>query len=195
MITRSSHYIVEQSDRLLLFLFATTGVITVACVTGLPSATCYALADTYTIALLTLGVLFIVELLLGVFMAILKGITNVQSKSRTQPTSGEIGVSVIVIVLLTISLWLSVVLANSGYGNIRLAINYCFLEKSQTKDNLHDRIPLYRDPLSHPFTKLGYEPTGGRHLVRLRMTSWRSSCTIDADRAAEEGNSSGVAHR
>ena len=44
-------YIVEQWNRVMLFALGVVGLISAACVSGLPSATCYALADAYTITL------------------------------------------------------------------------------------------------------------------------------------------------
>jgi hypothetical protein len=89
-------------------------------------------------------------------MVILKGL-NVRAKLANEATTSEVLVWFAVIALSAICLWLLVVLANNGYANIRLAINHCFLETPQQKekDNLHDKINLYRDPFT-----LGYEPTG-----------------------------------
>ena len=62
-LTRDYQFAVIQIKRALFFLIAFTGLIGAACVTGIPSITCYALADAYTIALRNLGALFFFEFL------------------------------------------------------------------------------------------------------------------------------------
>jgi hypothetical protein len=137
-------------------MFVTTGLIAGACLSGLPSATCYALADAYTIGFLTLGSLFVLELLLGILIPFLKGLTNALTIPTDYLKVSEIMVGLGVIVLLVTSVWFLVVLADTGYGNIRRAINQCFLEHPQEKDkdSLYKRIPLYNRnlPFSHPYT-------------------------------------------
>jgi hypothetical protein len=48
-------YLIDLLNRFLLFALAFIGLVSAGCIAGLPSTTCYTLADAYTIALENIG--------------------------------------------------------------------------------------------------------------------------------------------
>jgi hypothetical protein len=64
-------FFVTQIRRGVIFLIAFTGLMGAACVNGIPSINCSALADAYTLALGNLGALFLIEVC---FIVIIVGV-------------------------------------------------------------------------------------------------------------------------
>jgi hypothetical protein len=56
--------LVDLCNRFTLFVLAFVGLVSAACIAGLPSTTCYALADAYTIALENIGHMIVFAILL-----------------------------------------------------------------------------------------------------------------------------------
>jgi hypothetical protein len=137
----------ERINRVMLGVLVSTGLIGAACLNGLPSTTCYALADAYAIALHTTG--FIFGLVFGVFFAIACLEEEPWISDQYKDTLrfkvvheivifGVFGLGFICLSFITLT-------ASTGAVNIRLAIDHCYL--SNGKNVLHDKIPLFRDPI------------------------------------------------
>jgi hypothetical protein len=134
----------EICKRGLLYVLAFFGIIAVGCLSGLPSATCFALEDAYTIALtfiggLTGGITIIAYLGIYAFeQAIKRG--KISSKWDTFAfgcgLAGPILAFIIAIFLLT----------DRGVKNIGTAIEHCRLSEAARQD----KIPLYRSVVGGP---------------------------------------------
>jgi hypothetical protein len=141
-----SQYCATQLNRLFLLLLVATGLIGAALLNGLPSITCYALADAYKIAIVILGMLFIFELVGVIALGINNGLGNYP---RTYKIAGGF-VDVIIFICIFFCVALIYLLVDLGSRNIQLALDHCLL--GDTPQKQHDRIPLYRDP-NHPDTR------------------------------------------
>lgn len=127
----------------MLFALAVIGLIGAACVSGLPSATCYALADAYVTILerLTSSTIYIIIIGFGGIMVlnmIIKGGETHELMKRSTLTLAFMGF------LLAIFLLPVIFLLSDGISNVRLAINHCLEGTAEDQHNLHDRIPLHR---------------------------------------------------
>jgi hypothetical protein len=84
-----SQYIGERLNRLMLLLTGATGLIGAAFLNGLPSITCYALAEAYKISIAILGVLFILELIGIVALEILQVWRKYRGPYKPKPAEPE----------------------------------------------------------------------------------------------------------
>jgi hypothetical protein len=136
-----------QAERAMLFLIVFTGLIAAACLSGLPSTTCYALADAYTIAIGFLGTLFLLAFIVSLAIVVLHWRCKSTNFSTIKTIWFRIGFSS-VILLFAFYFASTINLTVNGVHNIRLAIDHCLEDTPQQKHNPNDRIPLIRKPFT-----------------------------------------------
>jgi hypothetical protein len=132
----------EICKRGLLFVLAFFGIIAVGCLSGLPSANCFALQDAYTIALTLIGGVIPLLTILAylIIYTLEQGIK--QGKFFTSPKSSTFGFvcgfGVPILVFIAVISFLS----DRGVKNIGTAIDHCRLVGSDAARQ--DKIHLYR---------------------------------------------------
>ena len=134
-------FMLEFCKRGLLYVLAFFGIIAVGCLSGLPSATCFALEDAYTIALYFIGGLtsvMVVAASLGIytFELMIKRGKNISSKLDTFGFASGVGLPLLAFIIAAIFL------TDRGVQNVRTAIEHCRLVTSEAARQ--DKIPLYR---------------------------------------------------
>jgi hypothetical protein len=152
---RNYQFTATQIKRAQIFLIAFTGLIGAACVNGIPSITCYALADAYTISLANLGGLFLIEfLVIGIIVIVERSSKNVDIH-----TINKRGLWLQLTVSLTVSLiffvfvfWAVMQTTIHGVKNIQVSIAHCLQDAPQKTHNSNDRIPLLRNLFSDQST-------------------------------------------
>jgi uncharacterized membrane protein len=138
-------YLIDLSNRFLLFVLAFFGLISAGCIAGLPSTTCYALADAYTIDLVTIGS----SITLVIMLYFLIWSLDYMNRNR-ETVMDNFGPKIAIfgsVLLIVIFIFLILFLSQSG-RNVRLAIDHCFGSTTQHEQNLLDKIPLYRNPFA-----------------------------------------------
>jgi hypothetical protein len=136
-------YTVEQSNRAVLYLLAITGIISAACLSGLPSTSCYALADAYALILQFFGAFFILDVIFFYVLSMIQYKIGKNSFSIRE----KISYIILSIIAIFICLLPIVYAAENGASNIRLAIDNCL--RDTTQQNHYNRILLYRSLFSH----------------------------------------------
>jgi len=116
-------FMLEFCKRGLLYVLAFFGIIAVGCLSGLPSATCFALEDAYTIALYFIGGLtsvMVVAASLGIytFELMIKRGKNISSKLDTFGFASGVGLPLLAFIIAAIFL------TDRGVQNVRTAIEH-----------------------------------------------------------------------
>ena len=140
-------FTVTQIRRGVIFLIAFTGLMGAACFNGIPSITCYALADAYTISLGNLGALFLIEFIM------ISVIVDVERRAKdvNAQTIRSIGLRITMALVVLLSLFLIYTIIQTtihGVKNTQVAISHCLKDTPQQKHNSYDRIPLLRNLFS-----------------------------------------------
>jgi hypothetical protein len=141
---------IERFNRGMLFMAVATGLVAAACLTAIPSTTCFALADTYVTALEFLGFLFATEISLFVGITLLE--EEALDTRQTYTARSKFMFRSLYVVCVGggfFCLTMLTPVARTGVANIRLSIDHCYLANEQQEKNLHDKIPLLRDPFGH----------------------------------------------
>ena len=133
-------YVLKQSKRAVLYLLAIIGALGIGCLSGLPAATCYALADAYTIALQKISFLPFLAILWFLMISAAEKVpsSEVIGTRLKRILFGIAGLLFIVIIVTTIGF------LKSGADNIRLAVDHCLKDTPSTEPHLHNKIPLSR---------------------------------------------------
>jgi predicted transporter len=152
---RNYQFTATLIKRALIFLIAFTGLIGAACVNGIPSITCYAMADAYTISLANLGSLFLIELLvIGIIVVVERNFKDVDINTiNKRGFLLELRVSLTVPLIFFGFVFCIVMLTTiHGVKNIQVAIAHCLQDAPQKTHNSNDRIPLLRNLFSDEST-------------------------------------------
>ena len=149
LVRRADKQFLGDIRQVMAFTVAVTGLISAACLSGLPSTACYALADAYAVSLFTLSLIFALSVAIFYALTLINMFLRF-TRSRTRLEELIFKTTFFLTILGTAScLIILLEFAVRGAINIQAAINHCYLgdEKVQ-QSNLHARIPLYRNPFS-----------------------------------------------
>ena len=125
----------------LLYVLAFFGIIALGCLSGLPSATCFALEDAYTIALTLIGT-FTGVMTVSVYLMISMGEQAVKQGHIISSKSSRFYFACTLAGILLLYLVVISFLTDRGVKNIGTAIEHCRLVGSDAARQ--DKIPLYR---------------------------------------------------
>ena len=142
---RRSHllFAYKVCKRGLIYVLAFFGIIAVGCLSGLPSATCFALQDAYTIALKFIGGLIGGSTILAYLFisAAEQAIRRGEISSKRSTFSFGCGLALFIFLyILAISF-----LTGRGVQNVGTAIEWC-----RSGEHLHDKADLYRGIIGAP---------------------------------------------
>jgi hypothetical protein len=140
--------LIDLYNRFTVFILSFIGLVAAGCIAGLPSTTCYALADAYTIALENIGQ-FIVFL---IFLYYCVWILDYLNRNRWAVKANwipKVAIGTVAFRGLIFSL-LMAFLSYNGARNVRLAIDSCYEYTTDHEPHLHDRIKLYRHIIGGP---------------------------------------------
>lgn len=125
------------TDRIQLCLATASGLIVVGCLGGLPTATCTALAMTYSNAIHDFGgsaLACLLSLLFGKFTIGKNAKRLVIAQSHDQKFA-----LILVIAMATVFFWS----ASSASQNLKTAMNHCYIgSEAEIQAHIHDVIPL-----------------------------------------------------
>jgi hypothetical protein len=138
--------VIDPCRRLMLYVLAIIGFISAGCIAGLPSTTCYALADAYTTTLQFISGFIMIPISLYILLV---GIDFIIKKEKEKAYKLFYSKWTTVILLLMSCIFIFILMSpfyisEKGIKNVRLAINHCFAYATEHEQNLHDKIPLYR---------------------------------------------------
>jgi hypothetical protein len=131
----------EVCKRGLLYVLAFFGIIALGCLSGLPSATCFALQDLYTIALTIIGI-FPGVMTVSAYLVISMGEQAVKQGQIISSKSSRLYFACTLVGILFLYLVVISFLTDRGVKNIGTAIEHCRLVGSDAARQ--DKIPLYR---------------------------------------------------
>jgi hypothetical protein len=140
---RDYQFSVTQIRRGVIFLIAFTGLMGTACLSGIPSITCYALADAYTTTLGLLAALFLIAFITIIFLIDVER----RVKDANIHTINTIGsrVSMVLAGLLSCVLVFAMIKTTTNtVDNIKTANAHCLEDTLQQKHNPNDKMPLLR---------------------------------------------------
>jgi hypothetical protein len=140
---RSYQFFVTQIRRGLIFLIAFTGLMGAACLSGIPSITCYALADAYTTTLGLLAALFLIAFIIIIFIVDVER----RAKDANIHTINTILSRILMSLtgLFTVFLVVAMIRTTTNtVDNIEAANAHCLEDTLPQKHNPNDKIPLLR---------------------------------------------------
>ena len=140
---RDYQFFVTQIRRGVIFLIAFTGLMGAACLSGIPSITCYALADAYTIALGQLGALFLTAFVTILFMIDVERRAK-DANVHTINTIGSWIIGTLAGLLILFLVYTMIKTTMNTVDNLKKASSHCLQDTPTQKHDSNDRILLLR---------------------------------------------------